>query len=169
MCYVRTFKYRLQPLLDLKVDRKSQLQMAVAQCQNELSAEQEALAQLRREESQLEEKLAERRRNVLTGSDGSTGLAVQQYKDHLSGLAADLQLAKNSVFSQLLRVREFEEKVAETRRQLTECSREVDVLSKHRDRLQRRFLRVAQANEAAQHDEIGTTMFIHGRRANEGR
>ncbi len=157
---MHTFKYRLQPLLDLKIDQKSQLQTSVAQCQKELAAEQEELAGLRRIESQLEEKLLEARRAMFGSSVGSTGLAIQQYRDYLSGLATDLETARNSTFSQQLRVSEFEAKLAEARRQLTECLREIDVLTKHRDRLQQRFLKAAEIKEAAVQDEIGTTMFV---------
>ncbi len=157
---MQTFKYRLQQLLDLKIDQKSQLQVNVAQCQKELAAEQEELARLGQLEKQLEEKLLEARRGMFAGSAGSSGFAIQQYRDYLSGLAGDLETAKNSTFSQRLRVSEFEAKLAEARRQLTECLREIDVLTKHRDRVQQRFLRAAEAKEAAVQDEIGTTMFV---------
>jgi flagellar export protein FliJ len=157
---LHTFKYRLQPLLDLKNDQKSQLQTSVVQCQKELAAEQEELAALQRIESQREEKLREARRAMFGGSVGSTGLAIQQYRDYLSGLATDLETARNSTFSQQLRVSEFEAKLAEAKRQLAECLREIDVLTKHRDRLQQRFLKAAELKEAAVQDEIGTTMFV---------
>jgi flagellar export protein FliJ len=157
---LHTFKYRLQPLLDLKNDQKSQLQTSVVQCQKELAAEEEELAALQRIESQREEKLREARRAMFGGSVGSTGLAIQQYRDYLSGLATDLETARNSTFSQQLRVSEFEAKLAEAKRQLAECLREIDVLTKHRDRLQQRFLKAAELKEAAVQDEIGTTMFV---------
>ncbi len=157
---MQTFKYRLQPLLDLKIDQKAQLQVGVAQCQKELAAEQEELAALRLTESQLEEKLLESRRAMFGGSGGSTGLSIQQYRDYLSGLASDLETARNSTFSQQLRVSEFEAKLAEAKRQLTECLREIDVLTKHRGRVQQRFLRAVEAKEAAVQDEIGANMFV---------
>jgi flagellar export protein FliJ len=165
---LQTFKYRLQPLLDLKTDQKSQLQASVAQCQRELAAEQEELAKLQRAENQLEEKLLEARRDMFGGVAGATGLAIQQYRDYLRGVAADLETARNSTFSQQLRVSEFEAKLAEAKRQLTECLREIDVLTKHRDRLQQRFLKAAEIKEAAVQDEIGANMFIRKEAIHEG-
>jgi flagellar export protein FliJ len=157
---LHTFKYRLQLLLDLKNDQKPQLQTTVAQCQKDLAAEQEELAGLRRIESELEQKLLEARRAMFGGSVGSSGLAIQQYRDYLSGLVADLETARNSTFSQQLRVNEFEAKLAEAKRKLAECLREIDVLTKHHDRVQQRFLKAAEVKEAAVQDEIGTTMFV---------
>jgi flagellar biosynthesis chaperone FliJ len=154
------FKYRLQPLLDLKTERKSQLQVSVAQRQKELAAEQEELAGLRRSEKQREEQLRESRRAMLAGSSGWTGLAIQQYRDYLSGLEMDLEIAKNSTFSQQQRVREFEDRLAESKRDLNECLREIDVLNKHHNRLRLRFLRAIEQKEAAEQDEIGTSMFL---------
>jgi flagellar biosynthesis chaperone FliJ len=157
---VHTFKYRLQTLLDLKIDRKAELQVCVAQRHKELAAEQEELEQLQQTEKQLEEKLLQARRAMLSDSVGSTAVAIRQHRDYLSGLAADLEMARNSTFSQQSRVRKFEEKLAEAKRQLTECLREIDVLTKHRDRLQQRFLRAVEAREAAEQDEIGAVMFL---------
>jgi uncharacterized coiled-coil DUF342 family protein len=97
---------------------------------------------------------------MLSDSVGSTAVAIRQHRDYLSGLAADLEMARNSTFSQQSRVRKFEEKLAEAKRQLTECLREIDVLTKHRDRLQQRFLRAVEAREAAEQDEIGAVMFL---------
>src|SRR5206468_3737218 len=102
----------------------------------------------------------ESRRGLLAGSSGATGLAIQQYRDYLSGLEMDLESARNSTFSQQQRVREFEDRLAESKRELNECLREIDVLSKHHDRLRLRFLRAVERKEAAEQDEIGTSMFV---------
>lgn len=165
---MQTFKYRLQPLLDLKIDQKSQLQASVAQCQRELAAEQEELAKLQRAEGQLEKKLLEARRAMFAGANGASGFAIQQHKDYLNGLATDLETARNSTFSQQLRVSEFEAKLAEAKRQLMECLREIDVLTKHRERLQQRFVKAAENKEAAVQDEIGTAMFVRKEALHEG-
>ena len=165
---MHTFKYRLQPLLDMKIERKSRLQADVAQCQRELSAEQDELARLRSAEGQLEEKLLGARRAMFPGANGASGFAVQQCRDYLSGLAIDLETARNSTFSQQLRVSEFEAKLAQVKRQLTECLREIDVLTKHRERLQQRFVKAAENKEAAVQDEIGTAMFVRREAIHEG-
>ena len=159
---MQTFKYRLQQLLDLKIDHRSQLQLSVARCEKELAVEKEELAALRRSESELQEKLFASRRMFLAGRDGASGLTIQQHRDYLSGLTLDLETARNSTFSQQLRVHEFEEKLAQARRNLTECLREIDVLTKHREKLHKRFLRALEMKDTAEQDEIGATMFLRG-------
>jgi flagellar biosynthesis chaperone FliJ len=157
---VQTFKYRLQVLFDLKIERRGNLQLIVAECQKELAAEREELLRLRHDEQVLERKLDESRRGALTGSGGATGLAIQQHRDYLSGLTMDLETARNSGFSQERRVREFEQRLAEVWKQLTDCLREIEVLEKHRDKLRQRFERDSEAREAAEQDEIGTAAFL---------
>jgi flagellar biosynthesis chaperone FliJ len=166
---LQTFKYRLQPLLDLKIDLKAQLQASVEQSQRTLAAELEELAKLQQAERQLEEKLFEARRTMFGGANSASGFAIQQYRDYLSGLAIDLETARNSTFSQQLQVSESEAKLAEAKRKLTEGLQEIDVLTRHRDRLQQRFLKAAENKEAAVQDEIGAAMFVRQGTLHEGR
>jgi flagellar export protein FliJ len=161
------FTYRLQRLLDVKIERKEQLERNLVQCQRELVAEQEALDELRRAQARIEEKLTVSKRSILGGSAGVSEHVIRQRTDYLHGLASDLEAAKNAEFSQRLRVREFEERLAEARHLLAEGSREVEVLNKHRDRLEKRFLKELEKQEAAEQDEIATSMFNQGRRAHE--
>ena len=161
------FKYRLQPLLDLKLEKQTQLQLALVQRQKELAAEKEALEQLRREQARIQEKLTSARPGVMAGGNGVTGREVRLYVDYLRGLEADLAAAIDAVGSQQLRIREFEERVVKARQAVAECAREIEVLNKYRARLEKRFLDKIGREEALAQDEIGNTMFVHGRRANE--
>ncbi|MBV9508138.1 MAG: flagellar export protein FliJ [Acidobacteriia bacterium] len=153
------FKYRLQKLLDLKLERKEELQRDLAQRLAELAAEQKAHQELEAARARMEEKLASLKRVPL----GMSGLAIQQYRDYLRGLVMDVEATRDAEFSQRLRVQEFAENVAKARRVLAECSRELEVLNKHRDRLEKRFLKEAERKEAADQDEIGSMLFSRGR------
>ena len=155
------FKYRLQTLLDLKLERKEELQRDLAQRLAELAAEQKAHQELEAARARMEEKLASLKRVPL----GMSGLAIQQYRDYLRGLVMDVEAARDAEFSQRLRVQEFQDNVGKARRALAECSREVEVLNKHRDRLEKRFLKEAERKEAADQDEIGSMLFSRGRRS----
>jgi flagellar protein FliJ len=161
------FRYRLQPLLDLKLERRDEVQRDLALRLKELASEQKALEELVQGRARMEEKLFRSRRDVLAGADGASGLAIRQRTDYLRGLTTDLEAAKDAEFSQRMRVREFEERVAKTRRQLADCSREVEVLQKHREHLEKRFVREGEQKDAAEQDEIGSAMFTRRRHAHE--
>lgn len=157
---MQTFKYRLQVLLDLKIERRGQLQLVVVERQNELASEQEELSELRRKERMLEQKLAESRQSMFANPGrGLTGLAIRQHRDYLSGLTMDLDAARDAALSQAGRVREFERLLAQAWSALTECLREIEVLEKHRNKLRQRFAQIADAKEMAEQDEIGINTF----------
>ena len=82
-------------------------------------------------------------------------------------MTADLSGAKGAVSAQRFRVREFEDHVSEARRLLADAAREVDVLNKHRERLENRFLRALEQKDAVEQDEMGGIIFNHKRRAYE--
>jgi flagellar export protein FliJ len=149
------FKYRLQPVLDMKLERKEQRELELGGCVSELAAEQKALEELRIAQARMEERLAEAQRIPV----GVSGADIRQYFDYLRGLKADVEAAREAEFSQRLRVRDFEEKVSQARQLLTDSLREVEILNKHRDRLEKRFRNDAEKKEAADHDEIGNMIF----------
>jgi flagellar export protein FliJ len=161
------FKYRLQPLLDMKIERKDELEAALAQRRKELKAEQEALAELARAQEALTAKLADALRARLGAGAGANGHVLGQHTEYLRGLAGDVTAGKGAVSAQRLRVREFEARVTEARCLLAEAVREVDVLNKHRERLETRFRRALERKEAVDQDEMGGIIFNQKRRAYE--
>jgi flagellar biosynthesis chaperone FliJ len=58
-----------------------------------------------------------------------------------------------------------EERLAEARRDLGEITREVEVLHKHRERLEQRFLREIERKDALEQDEIGNVLYMSRRRS----
>jgi flagellar export protein FliJ len=161
------FQYRLQPLLDLKTERKEQLELALAERRKELAAEQEALAELEQKRDALRVALAEALRQRLAAGAGASGHALGQHTDFLRGLTADVMSAAAATTAQALRVRQFERLVDEARRQLAEAVREVEVLKKHRERVQQRFLREQERKDAVEQDDMGNVIFNSKRRAYE--
>jgi flagellar biosynthesis chaperone FliJ len=76
-----------------------------------------------------------------------------------------LKAAGEAVIVQQLRVHEFEDLVTEARRELAECTRQVEILNKHRERLASRFRREMEAKEAREQDEMGNIIFLRKRQA----
>jgi flagellar export protein FliJ len=162
-----TFKYRLQPLLDIKIERKEALEQELALRRKELAAEQEALAELERAQATLTLRLAEALRARLGAGLHASGHVLEQHTDYLRGLSGDVTAGKSAVSAQRLRVRDFEDRVAQARRSLAEAAREVDVLEKHRERLEQRFARALERKEAVEQDEMGGIIFNQKRGAHE--
>lgn len=162
-----TYQYRLQPLLDLKLERRDKLVRVHTGLQRELAVEKRLLAELEREQEDLNLKLnAALRARLNLGSDGQ-GYHLELYSLHLQGLIGDVEAGKDAVAAQRVRVSEFEDRVVEARNQVVEAARDVEVLKKHRERLKQRALKAIQRKEALEQDEIGNVIFNQGR-PNEG-
>jgi flagellar biosynthesis chaperone FliJ len=153
------FTYRLQQLLDVKLERKEELQQELARTLQELAAEQEVGEELQRERILVEERLTAARTAMLSSTEGVSARTIRQHADYVRGVSSDLAAAKDAEFAQELRIREFEESVVAARRLLADCVREVEVLKKHRERLERRFLKELEKQEAIQQDDITNSRF----------
>ncbi len=161
------FKYRLQPLLDQKEERKKDAAEKLAESRRQLAAEQQRLEELKLQVEQLKQKREALRGAMLTGAPGSllTGAEVRQRVDHVHTVGGELESAKDAVFSQGIAIEEAEDRVNEAQQHLVDASREVDILTKHRDKSERRFLREIEIKEELEQDETGTTMFLNRRRS----
>jgi flagellar export protein FliJ len=158
------FQYRLQPLLDLKVERREELERALAKRLRELAAEEEALTELERSLEALRSKLVQAFRARLNAGSQTDGHTLRLHTQYLRGLTDDVETGKGAVAAQRVRVGEFQDRVAETRRQLAEASREVEVLNKHRERLEKGFLKAVERKEALEQDEMGGIIFNQRKR-----
>lgn len=156
------FKYRLQPLLDGKIELKEEAERKLAGRQKEVRAEEERLSQLEARARGLGETKESFRRAPRTGL---TGRGAEFRRDYLRGLDQDIEDARNACFSQRLALEEAQERLAEARRELAERTREVEILEKHRERLERRFRREIERKEALEQDEIGNMLYASRRRA----
>jgi flagellar biosynthesis chaperone FliJ len=161
---VTPYQYRLQPLLDLKLERREELERALAGRQRELAVETEALAELELAQKDRTFTLAEALRARLnTGSEAHI-YTLELHTLYLRGLITDVETGKGAVAAQRTRVFEFQDRVTEARRQLMEAARDVEVLNKHRERLEQSVLRAVERKQAAEQDEMGSIIFNHGRR-----
>jgi len=58
-----------------------------------------------------------------------------------------------------LLIEDCKEQVDLAQRHLAKCSREVEILNKHREKLEQRFRREAERKEALELDEIGNMLY----------
>ncbi len=162
-----TFRYRLQPLLDQKSREKEEAEEALAERQKELRAERQKLEELRKKEEQLAAQRDGLRRSLLDGGSERpvTGDEIRRRVERLRALGQDVETARDAVFSQKIVIEEAEERLENARRQVAECTRQVEILTKHRSKLERRFLAEAERKEALEQDEIGNILFMRNRQS----
>src|SRR5262249_33579808 len=89
---------------------------------------------------------------------------VQGRKAFVEALGEDVEKARDAVFSQEMVVQERNEGVGTATRQVAECTRQVDVLEKHRGKLEKRFRDELESKEALEQDELGNVMYLMRRR-----
>jgi flagellar biosynthesis chaperone FliJ len=113
---------------------------------------------------ELSARKAELRKALLHTAASLSGREAGVRKDYLRGLEQDVEAAKDAVFSQRLVVEEVEERLASARSQLAERTRDVEILEKHRDRLEQRYRRDVARKEAIEQDEVGNMLYLSRRR-----
>ena len=160
------FRYRLQTLLDQKVQAKEEAQQSLAAVQRELLREQDELEACRREEEASAGRLRRARaERVSPMFGGSSGEAMRLRRDYIGRLQGECDDASEATRAQELSVSEAEERLAAARETLASRSRDVEVLEKHRTRLERRFNDEAGRKEAFDQEEMANVIFLQGRKA----
>ena len=161
-----TFKYRLDPLLNQKTQVKQDAEQLLAERSRELNEEEKRLAEVKQHEAELLS-LKETAKNELLNPGGGkqiTGEEIRRRLDYLRGVDHDVETARGEVFAQKQAVDESQEKLIQARQFLAECAREVEVLEKHRDKAEARYVQQVERKEANELDEIGAHLFISKRR-----
>jgi YscO-like protein len=156
------FQFRLQALLDQRLEAKKRADEALAGRQQELAAEQQTLQDLEEEVERLT-KLHQEKRLELAKSRARQGLRLTNQTDFLQGLKLDIQAARSGVLAQQIFVEQAEEVVREAQQVVVACQREVDVLDKYRERVEKRFWAELAYQEELEQDEIGNVMYLSRR------
>jgi flagellar biosynthesis chaperone FliJ len=158
------FRYRLQPLLDRKVQVRDEAQQALVEAQRDLRKEEEELESCRREQEGCEERLRQAHSEWLSPAAGaSSGEAMRLRRGHIQQLDRERRAAAEETHAQESSVADAGERLAGARDTLAARSRDVEVLEKHRVRLERRFLENAARKEALDQEEIANVVFLRGR------
>jgi flagellar biosynthesis chaperone FliJ len=157
-----TFQFRLQALLDQRLEAKKRADEALAGRQQELAAEQQTLQDLEEEVERLT-KLHHEKRLELAKSRVRQGLRLTNQTDFLQGLKVDIQAARSGVLAQQIFVEQAEEAVREAQQAAVAYQREVDVLDKYREKVEKRFWAELAYREELEQDEIGNVMYLSRR------
>jgi len=156
------FVYRLQALWEQKQELKKNAETAFGARQKELREAQKRLEELTGIEKQAAKKKQDFRMRLLAG--GGEGRTINNRVDQLRLLERHEADARDDVFSQKLAVEECESRLQAARQEMTERSREVEVLAKHREKCEQEFWNEVNRKEALELDEIGATLYEARRR-----
>jgi flagellar biosynthesis chaperone FliJ len=163
---MQKFRYRLDPLLEQKRKEKEAADEVLGSVKQQWAAEREREQQMKHRVDELTDAYAGMRRKVLRPDAGSamSAVHVSHRVAFLKRLAADTEAARDEVFAQQLVVEEAASRVLDAKRTVDEASRRVDILEKHRGKLEKRFYAAAEAKEALELDELGNAMYLTKRR-----
>jgi flagellar biosynthesis chaperone FliJ len=156
------FQFRLQPLLDQRTEEKKMADDMLHARERELSAELVIMQQLEEEVRRAERNYqSERMKRLAVGT--AKGSAFVRQGDLLLGLKQDVQAAYSGVFAQQVFLDQATGAVDEARAELKERQRDLDVLEKYRDKVEKRFSQKAAYREELEQDEIGNAMHLSRR------
>lgn len=152
------FVFRLQSLLDRRIEARRQAEEDLARRERELAAEKKTMQEL--EAAAVEaEALYQRRRTERAVSGRRRGLSLLTQDSALAGLKLDVQAARSAVMSQQILLDQAQELVQEAHAAVAVRKQEEDVLQKFREKAQARFLREESYREELEQDEIGSVMY----------
>jgi ABC-type transporter Mla subunit MlaD len=162
---VAQFRYRLQTLLEQKMQAKQEAQHNLAAAQRELRKQQDELEACLVEQEAAAERLQEARVEALSPVAGAaTGEWMRLKRAHIHRLEEQNERAVSETKAQELSVTEAGERLAAARETLASSSRDVEGLERHRVRLERRFRAETEKKEALDQEEMANVIFLQGRR-----
>jgi hypothetical protein len=150
--------------LDQKVRAKEEAQHTLAEAQRNLRKEHDELDACRREQQVAAERLRNARAETLSAAGAASGEWMRLKRLHIYRLEDQDEHAAADTRAQELSVTEAEELLSAARGTLASRSRDVEVLDKHRARLERRFREEAVRKEILDQEEMANVIFLQSRR-----
>lgn len=160
------FTFRLQTLLDQKLEIEARARAAVVEKQRILEEQQCLLLKLIENEERIWRSIVRIRDELLLVAETNTGADVQRKNDYLAALRQDLRAAHDQTLMQQFAAEEAQMNVETAQAYALECFREAEKLTRYRAKLEKRFLAEAARKEELEQDELGTAMYL-SRRAGE--
>jgi flagellar biosynthesis chaperone FliJ len=153
------YAFRLQSILDRRIDLRKQAEDELKAKEHELTAENRALQQLEQAVETAAE-LYRRRRIERSRSRMSSGVPILIQNDSLAGLEMDMQEARSAVLSQQILVDQAVERVDRAKADLASRRLDEEVLEKYRQKAKARFEQEESYKEELEQDEIGSVIYL---------
>jgi flagellar biosynthesis chaperone FliJ len=160
---MQRFVFRLQALLDQKLDLEAKARAAVSEKERKLD-EQRAFFRMQLEnEKRIEHSIFTAKDDLLLLQAETPGTDIQRKYDYVAALRQDLTAAHEQTVIQKFAVQQAEIHLNEARAYALECSRETKKLMRYRERLEKRFLAESAKKEELEQDELGIAMYLSRR------
>jgi hypothetical protein len=160
---VAVFTFRLQTLLDQKVDMEAKARVAAAEKRRILEEQQSIHLQLAEREERIQQAIVRTREELLLNTGNNLGADVQRKNDYFAALRQDLSAAHEQTLIQQFAVEEAQMNLDNAQAYALECFREAEKLNRYRTKLEKRFFAEAAKKEASEQDELGTAMYLSRR------
>jgi flagellar export protein FliJ len=156
------FVFRLQALLDQRIDLRKEAENELKARESELATERKTLRELEdaaeAAAARYRHKRAERSRSGM-----SRGVPILIQNDSLLGLEMDVQEARSAILSQQILVEQALEVVGQAKETLASRRLDEEVLEKYRQKAKTRFEQEESYKEELEQDEIGNVMHLSRR------
>ncbi|MBQ7450611.1 hypothetical protein IJS77_04270 [bacterium] len=136
------FRYRLQKILDLRIMKKEEQELAVVRARQEVARVENLIDQNNQEITSTRENMRK--------ADYTMYEAYDTYLKHLYDKGVELEQEKQVAL----------DKLEEEKQKLFEMEKEVNVLEKHKERLREIYLEEEKKAELKQLSEIGSQRFF---------
>lgn len=159
------FVYKLQPVLEQRLEREEEARQLQAAAQRTLDEARRRHAELEAERDRITARLADERAHFLdvpAGGQIQASVLIER-REKIDSLDDQRRNAEAAVMSQQMHVLDCEDEVEKAKQHLNECTREVKVLEKHREKQQLKFTRDQEAREEALQEEIGNSLYAQQR------
>ena len=157
------FRYRLEALLDQKREAKTAAETALAARRAEERQARARLVELEAAATAAAERKRLARETSYVNNDTIENILAR--RNDVTIYARLLDDAKGGVMSQRLFIEELAELTEAALAAVSEASRELEVLLKHRGKAEARFLAEADRKETLEQEEIAAAMFENRRRS----
>lgn len=157
------FSFRLQTVLDQKLDIEAKARAAIAEWQRLLEEQQSILLQLVENEKRIQRSIVRARDELLLAMVTNSGADVQRKNDYLGALRQDLSAAHDQTLIQQFAVEEAQMNLDKAQAYALECFREAEKLNRYRAKLEKCFFAEAAKKEELEQDDLGTTMYLSRR------
>ncbi|MCS6885554.1 MAG: hypothetical protein RMM17_04285 [Acidobacteriota bacterium] len=157
----KTPKYRLQPILDEKENKKQEAARFLNKKKEELALEEQKLEQAKLEHARAiqkkEEMVREYNENMFAGKYTIEQIKIR--KLHIEDQQRRIEELRQAVERQKKAVERAELEVKKAEEALINASKEVQVMQKHKENWQRAVQEEALKKEAKQLEEIAQSMY----------
>lgn len=158
-------KYRLQPVLDSKEKKKQDAEKLLADARSELARQQDILKQREQDVARAMEKKEMFSSDFMKKMEGGMDTSkIAQGKAYLEVLKQNIVTAKKRVEEQAKVVQGCEQKVQNAVLKLTEATKEMKVIEKHKENWAEAVKKDVEFKEEKEQEEIAQNLYEQFRR-----